>query len=228
MWLPPVEVRDQREWLRYRMSMVRLQTGLKNRIQLRRQIAQMTRLFRRELKKSAPGCRLRSLPGVNWILAYTIVAEIGQIERFVNGRHLASYSLLVPRADDSGDEPEGTPTGRHIGHAGRRTLKWAWIEAARSAVRASGRLRELFERITDGGKRDRNRGYIAVAHEICLVSYTLWKKDVNWSEEPPPRPGSEGRKSKREVVKRSKQLHNGKRSRPGTGQPDQPMVGAVQ
>jgi len=32
VWLPPCEVRDRREWLRYRMTLVRLQTGLKNRI----------------------------------------------------------------------------------------------------------------------------------------------------------------------------------------------------
>ena len=32
VWLPPPEVRDRREWMRYRMSLVRLQTGLKNRV----------------------------------------------------------------------------------------------------------------------------------------------------------------------------------------------------
>src|SRR2546425_1354116 len=32
VWLPPVEVRDQREWLRYRMTLVQSQTGMKNRI----------------------------------------------------------------------------------------------------------------------------------------------------------------------------------------------------
>jgi len=32
VWLAPPEVRSQREWLRYRMTLVRLQTGLKNRI----------------------------------------------------------------------------------------------------------------------------------------------------------------------------------------------------
>lgn len=281
VWLPPAEVRDQREWLRYRMTLVRLQSGLKNRIhavlhrhgiihglsdlfgkegreflralvqpqdatlrqsakdvldgymklleQLRRQIAQMTRLFRRQLTKNAAGCRLRSLPGINWILAYTIVAEIGQIQRFANGRHLASYSLLVPLADDSGDEPEGTPTGRHIGHAGRRTLKWAWIEGARSAVRSSSRLRAIFDRITDGGKRNRNRGYIAVAHEMCRVSFTLWTKDVDWSEERPPRPGADKRVSKRHRgMKRSRHSCLVKGSRPGTGQLDQPMVGAIE
>ena len=32
VWLAPPEVRDQREWLRYRMSLVQMQTSLKNRI----------------------------------------------------------------------------------------------------------------------------------------------------------------------------------------------------
>ena len=32
VWLPPAAVRQQREWLRYRMTLVQLQTGLKNRV----------------------------------------------------------------------------------------------------------------------------------------------------------------------------------------------------
>jgi len=32
VWLPTPEVLDRREWMRYRMSLVRLQTGLKNRV----------------------------------------------------------------------------------------------------------------------------------------------------------------------------------------------------
>jgi transposase len=288
VWLAPAEVRDQREWLRYRMTLVRLQTGLKNRIhavlhrhgivqefsdlfgkagreflqhlvepddgtlresakgvlggylkllaQLRQQIAQVTRQFRRQLVKSAAGRRMRSLPGINWILAYTILAEIGRIERFASARHLASYSVLAPRANDSGDEPEGTPTGRHIGHAGRRTLKWAWIEGAHGAVRAGGRFRAIFDRITDGGQRNRNRGYIAVAHELCRVAYTLWKKDIDWSEVPPPRPGSDRRGSKRrrqrireqKRARREAASRRREESRPGTGQPEHPMVGAVE
>ncbi|MCY2952114.1 MAG: hypothetical protein NTU53_09065 [Planctomycetota bacterium] len=33
-----------------------------------------------------------------------------------------------PLADDRGDEHGAPPIGRHVGHAGRRTLKWAFIE----------------------------------------------------------------------------------------------------
>ncbi len=126
---------------------------------------------------------------LGWILAYTILAEIGCIERFRSAKHLASYCLLAPRGYDSGDEDDEVPKGRHVGRVGRRTLKWAWIEAAHSAVKRGGRFRKLFDRHTDSGKRNRNRGYITVAHELCRVAYVLWKKDVNYTDDPPPRPG---------------------------------------
>ena len=148
---------------------------------------------------------------------YTIVAEVGRIERFQSAKHLASYSLLVPRSYDSGDDDGSDPHGRHVGHAGRRTLKWAWIEAAHGAVRSGGRFRAIFDRVTDGGKRNRNRVYIAVAHELCRVAYALWKQDRDWSEKPPQRPGEQPRK--RRPVKSP--------SCSGTGQPDHLMVDAL-
>jgi len=71
---------------------------------VRRQIAAATREFRKQVRADPNAMRLRTLPGIDWILSYTILAEIGRIERFGNAKHLASYSLLAPRANDSGDE----------------------------------------------------------------------------------------------------------------------------
>jgi transposase len=265
IWLAPAAVREQREWLRYRMALVRMQTGLKNRVhavlhrhgvlhehsdlfgsagrkflealareedatlpqsgrdclrgylklleQLRGQIAAATRQFRKQVKREPAARRLMTLPGVSWVLAYTILAEVGKIERFKSGRHLASYSCLTPRAYDSGEEDGSSPIGRHVGHAGRRTLKWAWIEAAHGAVRKGGRFKLIFDRRTNGGKRDKNRGYIAVAHQLCKVGYVLWDKEVEYSQTPPPRPG-----------RRQEGIDD---SRSGTGQPDRAMVAAA-
>ena len=279
MWLAPPEVRDQREWLRYRMSLVKIQTGVKNRIhavfhrhgiihgfsdlfgtagrrylsslivandvrlresgrrtlkghlqlldQVRRQIASATRAFRKQAVGSSTVMRLRTLPGICWILGYTINAEIGDIKRFRSPKHLCSYSLLAPRADDSGLEPgeEEAPKGRHVGLVGRRTLKWAWIEAAHGAVRKGGRLGAIFNRYTDGGKRNRNRGYIVVAHELCRIACVLLKKEVNYDPSAlPARPGS---KKKKPMRKKSKKTSKPSKSRPGTGQPQHPMVAAV-
>jgi transposase len=189
-------------------------TTIKNTLQLldhvRRHIAQVTRELRHQVSRSAAGERLRTIPGIGWVLAYTILAEVGDIRRFGSAKQLCSYSLLAPIAWDSGEEdPEATPLGRHVGFIGRRTLKWAFIEAAHSAVRSGGRFREIYDRRTNGGKKDRNRGLIAVAHELCRVAYVTWTKEVDYMETPPPRPGSRSRRSFSRSVK---------------GQPDVAMV----
>lgn len=161
---------------------------------LRLQIARITRTFHRQLKSEPAACRLCTLPGIKQVLAYTLLAEIGQIERFRSAKHLASYSLLAPRSRETCEaEREGPPKGRHVGHQGRRTLKWAYIEAAHAAIRRSPSLRAWFERYTDGGQRNRNRGYIGVARRLCQMSYAVWKKGVDYQETPPPRPGSRRR-----------------------------------
>jgi transposase len=182
--------------------------------QVRRQIAIVTRQIRRQLHRSVHGMHLQTIPGIASILSYTILAEIGRIDRFKTYKQLASYALLAPLADDSGEEDEESPKGRRIGLAGRRTLKWAFIEAARGAVHGGGRFREIFDRRTNGGKKDRNRGYITVAHELARVVHVVLKKRVAYTERPPARPGS--------VVRR----RVCRKSRPGTGQPDTAMVAA--
>jgi len=276
VWLAPREVRDRREWLRYRMSLVRQQTGLKNRIHailhrhgilhdfadlfgaqgrrmltrlgndekdgrlresgratlkgylrlldhLRGQIAAVTRTIYRQLRAIPEGKRLQGLPGVGPVLAHTILAEVGDFGRFRSAKHLSSYSLLAPRAFDSGEDDGETPKGRHVGHVGRRTLKWAWIEAAHGAVRRGGRFREVFDRYTDGGKRNRNRGYILVGHELCRTAYAVSKKETEYRDDPPKRPGSskKGAASRKRDRRRRARSQN---SRPGTGQPDHGLV----
>jgi transposase len=157
---------------------------------LRRLIARVTRQFRATIRRSEIGQRLITLPGVSTVLAYTLVAEIGRIERFASSRCLLQYSLLAPQANDSGEERDGKPIGRHIGHAGRTTLQWAFIQAAHSAVRRDAFLRELFNRRTNGGKQDRGRGYITVANRMCRIVHGMWKNQQDYQEVPPPRPGS--------------------------------------
>ena len=43
-----------------------------------------------------------SAPGIGWVLAFTIAAEIGQIERFASPEKLAGYTGLCPRVNQSG------------------------------------------------------------------------------------------------------------------------------
>jgi transposase len=46
---------------------------------------------------------LLTVPGIGWVLAYTIAAEIGEISRFASPRKLPGYSGLCPRVHQSGE-----------------------------------------------------------------------------------------------------------------------------
>lgn len=246
VWLPPAELRDEREWIRLRYQQVRVQTSLKNQIhsvlhrhgilheysdlfgvagrrflsllvtsasdedlppmarqtlkerlilldQVQRCLARATRAVRRQWQADPVVRLLRTLPGVGWILAMTIRAEIGEIKRFASSRHLSSYASLAPRASDTGEETDDIPQNRHVGHLGRLTLKWAFIEAAHGAVRKDERLRDLFNRRTDNGRRDRSKGYVAVAHHLCKITYAMWRHQKDYDPEGPRAPGREAK-----------------------------------
>jgi transposase len=69
---------------------------------------------------------LMSAPGIGWVLAYTIAAEIGDIHRFPTAVKLVSYTGLCPRVKQSGESDLRGPLSKH----GPRYLRWALIEAA--------------------------------------------------------------------------------------------------
>lgn len=159
--------------------------------------------LRGQLEHSELARRLDEIPGLGIILVEVILAEIGDIRRFRNHDALASYSLLAPRSFDTGQsDPSRVPLGRHLGYRGNHTLKWAFIQAAHGAVRRGGRWRILFDRATDGGTKNRGRGYIKVARELVKVVDVMWRKGAAYNSSPPPRPGSRNaRRSGRQLVR---------------------------
>src|SRR5206468_1082689 len=72
---------------------------------------------------------LCSVPGISWVLAYTIAAEIGDIGRFPSPRKLAGYTALCPRVYQSGESDRRGPLAKN----GPRHLRWALVEAATHA-----------------------------------------------------------------------------------------------
>jgi transposase len=74
---------------------------------------------------------LITVPGIAWVLAYTIAAEIGDIHRFASPKKLCGYTGLCPRVYQSG----ATDRRGHLTHAGPRYLRWALTEAATHACR---------------------------------------------------------------------------------------------
>jgi transposase len=69
---------------------------------------------------------LQTVPGVAWVLGYTIAAEIGDIERFASPAKLVGYTGLCPRVRQSGAMDRRGP----LANNGPKYLRWALIEAA--------------------------------------------------------------------------------------------------
>jgi transposase len=72
-----------------------------------------------------------SVPGIGWVLAFTIAAEIGEIERFSSPERFVGYTGLCPTVKQSGDSDRRGPLSKH----GPRYLRWALIEATSHALR---------------------------------------------------------------------------------------------
>jgi transposase len=69
---------------------------------------------------------LLTVPGIGFVLAYTIAAEIGDIGRFPSPRKLAGYTGLCPRVYQSGESDRRGSLAKR----GPKYLRWALVEAA--------------------------------------------------------------------------------------------------
>ena len=75
--------------------------------------------------------KLLTVPGVGWVLAFTIAAEIGDISRFETATKLTGYTGLCPRVVQSGESDRRGPLSKQ----GPRYLRWALLEATMHALR---------------------------------------------------------------------------------------------
>lgn len=111
---------------------------------------------------------LMSCPGIAWILAFTIAAEIGDIARFPTARKLVGYTGLCPKVEQSGERDRRGPLKKN----GPDYLRWALIEAAHTAARQP-RYRPIVERMR--ARHGRKRGSKIAAIEIGRrLSEAIW------------------------------------------------------
>jgi transposase len=98
---------------------------------LERQIAEINRRLKQGHAEHPYIPLLMSAPGIGWVLAFTIAAEIGQIERFPSPEKLAGYTGLCPRVNQSGGKDRRGPLTKH----GPTYLRWALLEATMHALK---------------------------------------------------------------------------------------------
>ena len=134
-------------------------------------IAPIDRELRPFAQADARVVLLATIPGIGDLLGLTIASEIGEVSRFASSRKLIGYAGLAPRINQSGDRSR---TGA-LSKAGSRTLRWAAVEAAQQAWRASNPWHELY---TDLVKRHgRNPAKSAVARKVLIASWHVLSRE---------------------------------------------------
>jgi transposase len=114
---------------------------------------------------------LMQLPGFGVITAMTVLAAIGDVQRFESPQKLASYSGLTPGLEQSGTKNRG----KGITKEGRRELRWAMVEAAQMAVKSDPLWKHRFQEMHK--RMHRNQAIVAVARRLLeLVWYVLTRR----------------------------------------------------
>jgi transposase len=114
---------------------------------------------------------LMQLPGFGVITAMTVLAAIGEVQRFPSAKHLASYSGLTGGLDQSGTKF----VEKGITKEGRKELRWALVEVAQRAVKSDPRWTRKFQEMEK--RMHRNQAIVAVARQLLeLVWHVLTRR----------------------------------------------------
>lgn len=130
-------------------------------------IKQLDRDIRYESDKDPQAKLLTTIPGIGIILANIILAEIGDINRFLSSSKLASYTGITPSMHQSG---QINYSGR-ITKRGNKYLRWLFVEAAHVAIRKDPRLAGFYTKLRY--KKGTHVAIVAVAHKLLTYTYQV-------------------------------------------------------
>lgn len=118
--------------------------------------------------------RLAAMPGIGPVLALTLVAEIGRIDRFASYQKLHSYAGVVPTTRESGDSssPGALP------HECNKRLRWAAVMAAQGATRCTAPNKAKSTHRQIRARKGPNTAKIAAARKVLTDVYFAWQQVV--------------------------------------------------
>lgn len=111
---------------------------------------------------------LQRLDGIGPVVALTLRAEIGAIERFAHWPQLASYAGLVPRIEASAGHVRGGPITRD----GSPWLRWALVEAAIHAMHRTDATGKWARRLAL--RKGVLKARVALARQLCKDVVQVW------------------------------------------------------
>lgn len=122
---------------------------------------------------------LATLPGVASLVALTITAVIGTIDRFDSPASLANYAGMVPRVRSSAKRAKHGS----ITKAGSKMLRWAIVEAVQQLRRHSPSFRCQFRRLAR--RKGKSVATVACGRQLLEVIWCMLRRNEPFRETQP-------------------------------------------
>lgn len=137
------------------------------------QIRRLEKRVARELKPNEAVARLRRIPGIGRVNAWTLYLEIDGIERFASDRNFFSYCRVVPGSDNSGGR-----TKNKRSRAGNRYLKLALSHAAVRAVQRYAEIGAAYRKKLR--KKNQPLALAWVRKELARIVYYVLRDGIDY------------------------------------------------
>lgn len=180
VWIPD----DQMQALRRQVAQPLPQDerfGIEQRLRMQDQLGKDLQQIDQPLAQVALGHhqveRLMTITGVNALIALSLIAAIGAINRFTLPEKLVSYFGLNSSVYQSGLQP-----AKHgcISKRGRSHARGMLVEAAWAAAQTAGPLRAFFLRIRN--RRGEQIAAVATARKLAVIVWHVlsWDEPFAW------------------------------------------------
>ena len=141
---------------------------------LAQQIKAIEASLKLQLKLTPEFIQLTSIDGIGLTLALTIMLETGDIKRFDQVGHYASYCRCVSGARYSNGKKKSSTNTKN----GNKYLAWAFIEAANFAIRYNDTIKRYYQK-----KLAKTKVVIArktVAHKLARACFYVLRDQVEF------------------------------------------------
>ena len=121
--------------------------------------------------------RLITIPGVDRIVAWTIIAELGtDMGVFPDAKHVASWVGICPGNHESAGKQMNGRTRKANPYLRRDLCQAAWAASHTKETYLAARYRRFTVR------HGHNKAIMAVAHQILIVAYQMLRKGEDYRE----------------------------------------------
>lgn len=167
------------EWLKNLLASGRLDDGavfmIESDLRLLESIGKEIERFERLLAQEAYALDqvrlLMTLPGVDMLVAMSLLAALGDIRRFRSPKEVASYLGLVPSTRQSADKCYHGP----ITKCGNVQARWMLIQACQHLGRNPGPLGHFFRRLKK--RKNHNMAVVAAARKMAMIAFLMLKNN---------------------------------------------------